>query len=240
MREICLSRHVEEKMMKQAARRRWALAISLTLCAVAIAAGAIVSPLLYTAVVLGIFGIVAGCAANRRGPALKAGIEGEEKLKEHLRKLLGPEFTAFWGVPIASGDIDCLVVGPSLVWAIEAKNLSGDIAYRNGQWSRLRRRGDEIYPEALRSPSIQLATAVRHLKSHLATRGISVWVEETIVFASDRCTVSVEGLRHIAAVKLESLGAPPAVKQLSIEERSLIEEAILELGAPEQRHSHCT
>ncbi len=231
MKEVFLSTYTETKLKKYRQKARNALIFDAAFITTGLIAGTIVNPLLYALVPIGIAIALAGRATRRLCAVYGAGAEGEARLRERLRQILGPQYTAFWGVPVANGDIDCVIVGPATIWAIECKCLSGDISYRFGKWSRVRRRGNEVYAEEIRSPSAQLNRAVRHLKAHMAARGISnIWLEEMIVFVAKGCNLTVDGLQHVTATKLLDLKAPVAGRRLSAERRRSIEETLLGLG----------
>lgn len=52
-----------------------------------------------------------------------AGFEGEQILRNALRKMLTDEYSAFFNIIIDGvGEIDCIVIGPAGLYVIEAKH----------------------------------------------------------------------------------------------------------------------
>jgi hypothetical protein len=52
-----------------------------------------------------------------------------------LEPLLGAGFVLLYGrlMPDGKGDIDAIAIGPTGVWVVETKNLSGDVSIVNGK-----------------------------------------------------------------------------------------------------------
>lgn len=63
------------------------------------------------------------------------GVEGERKTAEYLEPLLSDDYVALYNrlVDGHTGDIDCLLIGPTGVYAIETKNWSGRSTVRNNR-----------------------------------------------------------------------------------------------------------
>lgn len=135
-----------------------------------------------------------------------AGIQGENRLREYLNRLLSDKYTAFYNVPTGYGDIDCLVTGPTGLYAIEVKNHKGAIGYRDGKWYQIKvGKGGTIYKGSLKNPSAQLARGIMKLKEYLVSHGISAWVQGCVVFTSPESILRVEGLNNIKAVQINEL-----------------------------------
>jgi hypothetical protein len=82
------------------------------------------------------------------------GAQGERQTGKAIDPLLSRGFVAFYGreMPDGRGDIDAIAVGPTGVWVIETKNLSGPVEIQNGKlWVKDRdRQGmvQQVYREA--------------------------------------------------------------------------------------------
>lgn len=80
-----------------------------------------------------------GMAAVFRLPAealhWDKGARGERRTAEALEPLLGRGFVLLYGrlMPDGRGDIDAIAIGPTGVWVVETKNLSGDVSIVNGK-----------------------------------------------------------------------------------------------------------
>jgi hypothetical protein len=63
------------------------------------------------------------------------GARGERRTAEALEGLLPHGFVVLYGreMPDDRGDIDAIAIGPTGVWVIETKSLSGDVAIANGR-----------------------------------------------------------------------------------------------------------
>jgi hypothetical protein len=73
-------------------------------------------------------------AAGRDEIIFAAGSEGETRVREHLARRLGEEWTAITGYRSAKGEIDLILVGPTGVFAIEVKFLNGVVYCDGDQW----------------------------------------------------------------------------------------------------------
>jgi hypothetical protein len=89
---------------------------------------------------------------------LQAGVDGERAVA-HTLDVLDGRWTLFSGVVLKGmyGDIDQVLVGPSGIFAIEAKHWSGSIHYDSSTdtWSRLKTHG---VSEAAKDPARQIVS----------------------------------------------------------------------------------
>jgi len=136
----------------------------------------------------------------------KVGLEGEERLRTYLRNILTDEYTALHNVPVEHGDIDCIIIGPKGLYAIEAKHHRGSITYTDNTWRQIKigRKGG-TYTGELKNPSGQLMQNIRWLRRYLSNRGITTWINGLIIFTHPEAELSIEGLKALRAVKLENL-----------------------------------
>jgi hypothetical protein len=156
------------------------------------------------------------------------GLEGEERLRSRLREILDDRCVIFYNV--AGGDLDCVIVAPQGVWAIEAKHYVGEIFCTGSHWCRVRRRNHEVYPEAMRSPSEQLTRGIMDLKAFFLSRGIRTWIQGMVVFTHPRSSLRVTGLGNVSAVTLGALNLPDG-PELPEPTRKAIIESLLSLRA---------
>lgn len=161
----------------------------------------------------------------------RAGIRGETRVKTILRGQLGPDYAVFYNIPTGNGDIDCVVVGPTGVFALEIKEHRGQIFYTKASgWSQIKvGRGGTPYRGGLRNPSSQLLAGIRWLKGALREAGVDVWVDGIIVFTNPAVTLHVASdLRGVSAVKVENLAERLLMgKPLTLAIRGQIEERLL-------------
>jgi len=153
--------------------------------------------------------------AVTRGPsytAYRCGIRGERVLRAHLLSSgLPDDYTAYYNLPLNGNgrvsDIDCILVGPSGVFVLEAKHHKGLILYRNGVWARIKagRRGT-LYQGQLGDPSGQLYRNIRRLKELLGKDLIKdLWFNGAVVFTNPQAVLEVEGLRWVRAITVNDL-----------------------------------
>jgi len=125
---------------------------------------------------------------------LQKGLEGEIALQQTLR-LLPDDFVALYNLPINNaGDIDCVLIGPKGVFAIEVKNHKGTIIYSEEGWTQIKvgRRGGE-YQGSLKDPRKQLLTNVNKLKSFLAEQNINkVWIQPILIFTNREAEIVIK------------------------------------------------
>lgn len=123
------------------------------------------------------------------------GLKGEKILKDTLRKVLPDNYTAFHNVSFnRSGDVDCVVVGPSGVYIIEAKNHIGEISYSDKGWRHLKtsQRGNQYYNENFKSPVTQLDNHIFKARKFFSNNGVNVWIKGVVVFTNPDVTLSLQ------------------------------------------------
>ena len=139
---------------------------------------------------------VVGVKANNHCSAiniLRAGLKGETALKQTLSSL-SDDFVAFYNVPINnSGDIDCILVGPKGVFAIEIKNHKGTIIYSENGWKQIKTgQGGNQYQGKMANPGKQLLTNMHKFKTFLAENNIHVWIQPVLVFTNPEAAIVLE------------------------------------------------
>ena len=136
-------------------------------------------------VVIGIVTAI-GRSQNSLVHRWEAGVQGERAVETILSGFLGDDWALFSGVeaPGAWGDIDHVLVGPPGVFAIEVKNWSGKVEYRDdeGKWVRTNSRVPQ--GEVVKDPAEQV------LQGAYALQGVlGVEVTPVVVFSHPKSEV---------------------------------------------------
>lgn len=142
-----------------------------------------------------LLGTLAVAGPNEREVAIKrAGAAGEAVLPQVLRSL--PDtFTLLNGVPVpgARADIDHVLVGPSGIWAIEAKHHVGMVQCVGDAWGYARLgRGGVPQPGHIGNPSGQARRAAEALERFLQPRGVHRPVHPLVVFTHPQVELTIE------------------------------------------------
>lgn len=137
----------------------------------------------------------------------KAGFKGEIALKNALRMALSNEYTVFYNISTPYGDIDALVIGPTGVFAIEAKNHNGYITIDGDNWSRVKvGRGGTVYGADIGSPSLQAKRNANYVRNLLKNEGLDVWVQAVVVLTNPEVKVRVvKAPESVVVIGLEEL-----------------------------------
>ena len=201
MKEIYMSNHLKDTIARH---ERMIGMIGLGAAAAAAAGAFLTNPL------TGIVPIMAGAVmANthiRKRTICRIGLKGEDALRDHLREILTDEHTVLYNVPVEKGDIDCIIIGPEGLYAIEAKNHKGVITYADSSWRQVKRgRNGSFYTGSLKNPSYQLVSNIKWLKGYLARCNIKTWINGLIVFTNPDAILSVDNLNMVRAIRLEEL-----------------------------------
>ena len=167
-----------------------------------------------------------GASRSNKAHITDQGIIGEERLGAELRAILSEDYTAIYNVPMNDEDIDCVVIGPSGVYAFEAKNHRGEITYNEGGWSQVKvGRGGTEYKGHLSNPTGQLGRYIRQLRGVLEKEGIRHWINGYIVFTNPEASLYITAeMKNIKAVSLNELAAvfPKGKKILDPEKKKII------------------
>ncbi len=147
-------------------------------------------------VILGLFTILLTTRLMRRMDReidnYRKGEEGEQRTAEVILQTLDGNWTLFRNVQLpgrSKADLDAVLVGPSGVWVLEVKNLSG--LYRNtGEMWELRLKNRWLPYRA--SPSRQASTNAARLGGFLKADGVRQWVQPAIIWADDASFPAVE------------------------------------------------
>ena len=138
---------------------------------------------------------------------IRSGQEGEDVLKASLHECLSDEYVAFFGVPIEGrGDIDCVIVAPAAIYAIESKHHNGSIRQVDSDLFQVRHgRGGRIYPGNLKRPVAQLTGCIHGLKNMLKEQKVRAWVEGAIVFTNSDVDLGPVSLKNIRVATVDNV-----------------------------------
>lgn len=124
---------------------------------------------------------------------LKAGLSGEEALRDKLREILSSDYKVIYNYPTPHGDIDALVVGPTGVFVLEAKNHNGYITVDENGWHRQKvGQMGTVYDASIGNPEKQAKKNVWFISNHLKQKGIKVWVDYFVVFTNPEVKLEVK------------------------------------------------
>ncbi|MBV9791937.1 MAG: NERD domain-containing protein [Chloroflexi bacterium] len=151
-------------------------------------------------IALVVLGVIAIAGPNERDVAIKrSGAAGEAVLPQLLRSL-PDSYTLLNGVPVPGwrADIDHVLVGPSGIWAIEAKHHVGMVQCVGDAWGYTRLGPGGVPREGhIGSPSQQVRRAAesleRYLRQHGGSRNIAgLDVQPLVVFTHPQVELDLE------------------------------------------------
>jgi hypothetical protein len=176
-------------------------------------------------------------------PARRYGDEGEEAFVSHLTAALPDGYVAVRGLLVARRlDADVIIVGSTGIWVYEVKNWSGQITCLNGQWQRVKtyhQPGGRLVQESqvLRPFDKQWAKEAGAVRGVLRRRlprnpnlpgavggGLVITHGRASFFADGSCQAQV----YTPSSCAEALSGSPSVLDLTMQERLLAIDALLE------------
>lgn len=164
---------------------------------------------------------------------LKSGVEGEELTAEIISSL-PDSFYAFQNVKVTyedkTSELDMVVVGPTGVFVIETKNMTGTILanYDNEQWVQ-KKKGENgrTTSKTFYSPVKQVGTHVYRLAHYLRDNGCSVHVDSVVFFANPDANVQLLGTpTQTLVLSMNVLGGSVLYTCLAEKEQVLSDEII--------------
>ncbi|WP_353684509.1 nuclease-related domain-containing protein [Thermodesulfovibrio sp. 3907-1M] len=131
---------------------------------------------------------------NPRKIRLESGAQGENVLKQTLRRILSDSYTAYYGYQTQSnGDVDCIVVGPKGVILIEVKNHKGTILYEERTGWRCVKTGKKgTYEGFIKNPGKQVTKNYWEIRELLSSYGIDIPVYAVVVFTNPKATLEIK------------------------------------------------
>lgn len=115
---------------------------------------------------------------------LFGGMEGEEQITDELRKL-PDEYVVIRGVKVKDRlDVDCVVIGPTGVFAVEVKSHKGNIGFNGRSLTRNGRRFEKDFIKQVSSEAVLLREKIRHLAK------LDLFVEAVLVFSNKHASVN--------------------------------------------------
>lgn len=194
MRKIVMKSHVTETLRRGASEVGGSLII-LGIGTLVVLTGMSLEMLwvMIFGALIGTVGVVALAVSGKNVAEYGAGQKGETLLQQALDHILTDKYLAIFNFPIADKDIDCVVLGPSGLYAIETKHHKGNIWYDDHGWHQRKtgRRGGR-YDGSLRNPRGQVLYGVRELKKMLEERGIKVFVRGVVLFTNRDAHLHIE------------------------------------------------
>jgi hypothetical protein len=158
------------------------------------------------------------------------GARGERRTAEALQPLLSRGFVLFYGrqMPDSRGDIDAIAIGPTGVWVVETKNLSGSVSIVNDRLfvkDQLRQAMvEQVYREAFAVQQIVgelLAPAHTMVTPVLCIHGARLpWFHQSVGGVD---VVSGGKVAHLIGEGPQALDAPTVQKVAEIADRKLRE-----------------
>jgi hypothetical protein len=235
MREITMTSHLADMVRlneKRSRRALYFLGVSLLL-----AVAGFFAANMGILVILGIGGAMGGfvrfMAVEKIIEPYRQGLIGELTFRIKLKELLSDDHTAFYGYPLKrGGDLDCLVLGPTGLYALEVKHHNGTIQYTEGGWSQVKvGQGGTAYRGKLKNPSGQMMSGLHEVKELLAAKGVRVFIQGVVVFTNPDLQLSIEkSPRTFKAYRVEELAGlfQARGRGLTSSDREKIERALLE------------
>lgn len=109
---------------------------------------------------------------------------GEEKIALLLAEHLGPEWTLYRNLLLrdGKGDIDAVLVGPQGVYVLEVKAYGGEYFNEGKAW-KYKHKGSWIPMK--RNPTQQALWNAKRLHTHLASRGLNVFVQPRVAWTGE-------------------------------------------------------
>ena len=120
----------------------------------------------------------------------EAGLYGEQKLADLLATRLGDEWTLFRNLrlPDYPSDIDAILLGQQAIFVLEIKYWAGTFQNDGSRW--MRRGADNAWVEHSSSPTEQVLAHSEALVAFLGAHGLSVIIQNRIVWAGDGILLS--------------------------------------------------
>lgn len=220
MREIVLTNHLADKIREYSEYRPSVLAPNIGLR----------PPWLRA-----LFDLFSGAGQGQRQQAAiyRLGATGESRLKGLLRETLSDEFVCFSGFPTRrNGDIDCLILGPTGLYAVEVKHHNGVVALTSRGWVQIKKgKSGVAYQGQLQDPGKQLMRSVYDLKDCLEKQGVAVYIQAVVVFTHSDVSLHLrQKPRSMLVCRLDEFGEALNTKGrtwLKHGQRAFIERAIL-------------
>lgn len=138
-------------------------------------------------------GLAVACLTRNGVSVLSAGVCGEEDARAMLAKALPDTFCCITNAQIfyenRHNELDLIVLGPSGIYVVEVKNVSGRImgAYSDKVLCQQKRQEDK----QMRSPVYQVRRQVDILWRYLRAKGIRAWVQGVVLFINPKASVCI-------------------------------------------------
>ncbi len=119
------------------------------------------------------------------------GSRGEKLVAKYLKKL-PKEYYVFNDVtlPVKHGNIDHIIVGPTGIYAIETKNISGSFIVEDDEWYY---KGYSEVQKSRSQPGKQIKNNVRILIKYLNSNGLNtknLWINPIVAFNNPNINIA--------------------------------------------------
>lgn len=142
--------------------------------------------------------VFAGVYSNK-AIICKRGIEGE-RITAGLIQSLPDSYVGFQNLTVSydgkRSELDMVVVGPTGVWIIETKNMTGSVFgnYDSPMWTQRKEgRQGASYTKTFYNPIKQVSTHTYRLAHLLRDNGFSVYVKDMVYFANPETVIQLLG-----------------------------------------------
>ncbi|MCF0224111.1 MAG: NERD domain-containing protein [Fibrobacter sp.] len=118
----------------------------------------------------------------------RKGMEGEDHVVEIMRECLDGRFHVYRNMVIPKckhGDIDCVLVTPKEILAIEVKNCEGDFYVKNKKWKRYSD-GDAAFAQPIMQVERNAGVLANYLDPVFLANNVRKWVKPTVVLANSK------------------------------------------------------
>ncbi len=132
------------------------------------------------------------CTRDQMG-VLEAGVSGEKNAVHILEKALPDHYYCVTNVQVSyenrHNELDAVVVGPTGIYIVEVKNVSGRIcgSYTDKQF--LQDKGKRS--KEMDNPVYQVKMHADILSRFLKANGVRTWVQGTVLFVNPRATMAI-------------------------------------------------
>jgi len=155
--------------------------------------------LLITFGALYICGALITAISVKRTNTLASGIEGERKLTKVVSGL-DNRYCCFKNLCVSykgrKSELDMVVVGPTGIFVVEAKNIKGSVSgdYNEERWrQRKTGRSGKMYSREFYNPVKQISTHIYRLAGFLKSHGFRVRIDGMVYFTNPETRISISG-----------------------------------------------
>ena len=208
MREFKLSNHIEKRLAKAKKAQNGKILLGVWSFLLFFTLGYLYPVFYLIGGLIFLTFLLLSAASSKEAKVVRAGLAGEEILRNKLHQILSDDYVGFFSLPLVRGDIDCLLVGPTGVFLFNAKNHKGVIRQHNGCWEQEKRgRRGKVYKVEMKDPSWQIRREIAQIKEFLSYNGLKpIWIEGVIVFTHPEMELFSDALGDPKVMKIGEVG----------------------------------